>query len=77
MYASSGMRRGIIIGCVLFCPVCQIINHTAKHTHHIERSLKISPRLRLKLGQWSFVPANQKTLVTMDAILWALRAQLA
>ena len=51
LYASSGMRRGLIIGWGLFCPVCQIFNHTAKHTHHIERTLKTTPRLRLQLGQ--------------------------
>ena len=67
------MRQGIIIGRALFCPVCQVFNHKAKHTHHIERLLKTTPRLRLKLGQWSFIPANQTDLITTAAILRVLR----
>ena len=71
------MRRGIIVGRALFCPVCQIFNHAAKYTHHIERSLKTTPRLRLKLGQWLFIPANQTALVTTAAILRVLQTHPA
>ena len=71
------MRRGLIIARALFCPVCQIFNHAAKHTHHIERALKTTPRLRLQLGQWTFIPDNQTALITTGTILRALRTHPA
>ena len=77
MYASSGMRRGLIIGRAIFCPVCQIFNHAAKHTHHIERELKTTPRLQLQLGQWIFIPDDQTDLITTAAILRVLRTHPA
>ena len=30
LYESANVRRGTIIGCALFCPVCKIFNHTTK-----------------------------------------------
>ena len=77
MYTNSGMRRGLIIGRVLYCPVCQLFNHAAKHTHYIERALKTIPRLRLQLGQWTFIPDNQTALTTTAVILRALRTHPA
>ena len=71
------MRRGIIIGRALYCPVCQIFNHAAKHTHHIERALKTTPRLRLQLGQLIFIPDDQTDLITTAAILRVLRTHPA
>ena len=35
----ADLSRSLIIGRVLFCPVCQIFNYAAKHTYHIERAL--------------------------------------
>ena len=40
LYATANMSRGYIIGGTLFYHVCQIFNHAAKHTYHIERTLK-------------------------------------
>ena len=48
-------------------------SHAAKHTHHIERVLKTTPRLRLSLTQWLFMPNLQTTIFPTAAILRALR----
>ena len=65
------MRRGLIIGRALFCPVCQIFNYAAKHTQRIERALKITPQLQLQLGQWTFIPDDQTAVITTAVILRA------
>ena len=66
------MCQGFIIGCALFCLVCQIFNHTAKRTHYIEHSLKTTSRLQLSLGQWTFIPDLQTAIVSTANIFRAL-----
>ena len=67
------MRRGTIISCALFCPVCQIFNHAAKHTHHIERTLKSRSRLRDSLARWTYTPDTQTAITTTAPILHTLK----
>ena len=69
LYASANMRRGTIIDRVLFCPVCKIFNHAAKHTHHIERALKLRPFLLLSLTHWTYIPDTQTGIIPTAAII--------
>ena len=73
LYASANMRRGTIIGRILFCPVCNICNHPANHTHYIERALKLSPFLLLSLTHWTYIPDTQTDVIPTATILRNLR----
>ena len=72
LYASAHMLCGIIIDRADFCPVCKIFNHAAKYTHHIERALKTTPRLRLSLVRWTFIPDLHTAIVPIAVILQTL-----
>ena len=68
IYESNKLSRGFIIDRALFCPVCQIFNHTAKHTYHIERALRTRPRLRYSLVQLTYIP-DKNTVITSTRLL--------
>ena len=73
LYESNKMSRRFIIGRGLFCPVYQILNHAAKHTYHIERSLRTRPRLRHSLAKLTYVPEQNSAITSTRLFLITLR----
>ena len=73
LYESNKMSRGFIIGRALFCPVCQIFNHAAKHTYHIERALQTRSRLRQSLAKLTYIPEQNAAITTTRLLLITLR----
>ena len=73
LYESNQLSRGFIIGRALFCPVCQIFNHAAKHAYHIERALRTRPRLRHSLAKLTYLPNQQSAITTTRLLLITLR----
>ena len=73
LYESHQLSRGFIIGRALFCPVCQIFNHAAKHAYHIERALRTRPRLRHSLAKLTYLPNQQSAITTTRLLLITLR----
>ena len=71
--AAAGLNRGFIIGRALFCPVCQIFNHAAKHTYHIERALRSRLRLLDSLSHMTFISGDDTPLITTRCLLMTLR----
>ena len=67
------LSRDIIISRALFCPVYQIFDHAAKHTHHLERTLKSRPRLRESLSKWTYIPDTQTDITTTKSLLTVLQ----
>ena len=73
LYQAAGLNRDFIIGRALFCPVCQILNHAAKHTYHIERALRSRLRLLDSLSHMTFIPGENTALTTTRCLLMTLR----
>ena len=75
LYKFNKMSKGFIIGRALFSPVCQIFNHAAKHTYHIERSLCTCPRPRLRhsLAKLTYIPEEHTTSIFTRLLLITLR----
>ena len=67
------MHRRSIIGRAMFCSVCTIFNHAAKHTQHVERALKLCTRLRLSFAQLTYIPHMQNDIIPAATILRTLR----
>ena len=63
------MSRGFVIGRALFCPVCQIFNHAAKHTYHIERTLRTRPHLQQSLAKLTYIPEHNSAITTTRLLL--------
>ena len=76
-YATTNLSRGGIISKPLFCPVCQIFNHAAKHTHRVERLLKNSPRQQESLARYVSISNTQTGTIANNAIFRTLRLYLA
>ena len=72
LYAAENLVRNAIIGRVLLCPVCQIFNHAAKHTHYIVRAVKSHPRLRAFLSGWAYILDTQTEITRTRALFIAL-----
>ena len=76
LYEAAGFSRELIIGRALYCPVCQIFNHAANHTYHIERALRSRLRLHESLSHMTFIPGDSTTLTTTRCPLMILREHL-
>ena len=50
-----------------------IIYHAAKHTYHIERTLRTRPRLRYSLAKLTYIPNNDTVLTSTRPLLITLR----
>ena len=76
-YATTNLSRGGIISRALFCPVCQIFNHAAKHTHHVEQVLKNRPRQQESLARYVSISNTQTGTIANNTIFRTLRLYLA
>ena len=73
LYQAVGLSRGFISGRARFSLVCQIFNHAANHTYHIERVFRSHPRLIELLSHMASIPGNNIALTTTRCLLMTLR----
>ena len=73
LYEAAGLSRGFVICRALFYSVCQIFNHAAKHTYHIERDLRSRLRLLDSLSHTTFIPGDNTALTTTRCLLMTLQ----
>ena len=57
----------------LYCSVCQIFNHAAKHTYHNEQALRSRPRLHQSLAKLTYVPDQHSAIISTRLLLITLR----